>query len=199
MSFMISTILLSAGLSSRFGSPKPLARIHDVTVLEFLQQTLLKSQTAEIIIVLGAHASDIKPIILKHKKIKVVHNKDYILGQTSSFKAGLKEASNASRGMLLLPVDYPFVQTATIDLLIESFLKSKKLIMVPTFEDKKGHPPIFDIQLKKEFLELSDSLGLNEVSRRHPDSVSYKPVKDPAILATFNTVEEFQKLKSEFI
>ncbi len=51
---MVTCILLSAGSSQRFGSPKALAELYDETVLEHLQKMLLATQVGEIIIVLGA-------------------------------------------------------------------------------------------------------------------------------------------------
>ncbi|VAX34845.1 hypothetical protein MNBD_UNCLBAC01-1087, partial [hydrothermal vent metagenome] len=86
---MLSCILLSAGASARFGSPKALAKqpSNNRPIIEKIQKTLLKTKIDEIIIVLGAHAESIKPFLLKHKNIKVVYNKDHNFGQTSSFKA----------------------------------------------------------------------------------------------------------------
>lgn len=195
---MISGILLSAGLSSRFGSPKALARLNQETVLEHVQSILLDSPLAEIIVVLGPHAEAIKPLLRKHKKIKTVYNADYQLGQTSSFKKGLEAVSSAAQGVLLLPLDYPFLQKATLVHLAEFFLKEKPLILIPTHNGKKGHPPIFNISLKKEFLILDNASGVNEIIHRHPSKIHLLPVNDPGVLATFNTPEEFAKLKAEF-
>ena len=99
---MISCILLSAGLSKRFGSPKALADISGVSVIRYIQNTLIESKIGEIVVVLGANKEKIKSHILNHKKIKVVYNKDYNFGQTSSFKAGLSQISNDSKGIMLL-------------------------------------------------------------------------------------------------
>src|SRR3989338_3666132 len=75
---MISCILLSAGLSSRFGSPKALGLLDpSLTVIERVQQMLVSSRLDEIVIVLGFRHTRIKPYVLNHKKIKVVYNKDY--------------------------------------------------------------------------------------------------------------------------
>ena len=89
---MITCILLSAGLSERFGSPKALACLSDSTVIEHLQNTLLQSCCDKIIVVLGAHASLIQPFIFIHSRIRVVYNKDYYFGQTSSLQAGWRQA-----------------------------------------------------------------------------------------------------------
>ncbi len=192
---MISCIILAAGFSSRFGSPKALAKLNGINVIESLQKTLLETSVKEIIVVLGAHSDQIKSSLLNHKKVRFVYNKDYNFGQTSSFKVGLKNISSGLAGIMLLPVDYPFVGQATIEDLVGSFLENKPTILIPTFNNKKGHPPIFHAKLKEEFLLLDDSVGINTINHLHKDETMLFPTNDQGIIATFNTLEEFEKLK----
>ena len=193
---MVTCVLLSAGVSQRFGSPKALAKLHGETVVEHLQKMLAETQVSEIIVVLGAHADQIKPYILNHKKVKFVYNKDYNFGQTSSFKAGLEGVSDNSRGVLLLPVDYPIICADTIDLLIRHFLDNHPPILIPTFEGHKGHPPLFSIDLRDEFLALDNESGLNTIARAHQDETAVLPVEDVGVISAFNTLEEFELIKN---
>ena len=193
---MISCILLSAGLSSRFGSPKALAKINQKTIVEHIQTTLIEASVGEIVVVLGAQADQIKPFILKHKRIKFVYNKDYNFGQTSSFKIGLENISKKSLGVMLLPVDYPLVKVETIQRLSDFFLNEMPTILLPVFNNKKGHPPIFHSKLTKEFLALDNSLGINTIIHEHPETILL-PVQDSGVTKTFNTPEEFEKVKEE--
>ena len=196
---MISCVLLSAGFSSRFGSPKALAKLKGRTLIEHLQELLLSTQLHEIIIVLGHDAEQIKPFLFKHTKIKVVYNKDYKFGQTSSFKCGLKKVAAAAAGIMLFPVDYPFIKKETLDTLIDHFEEKKPLALIPSHEEKKGHPPIFAAALKNELLALKDSLGINTVLHNHTDELAILPVSDPGILKSFNTKEEFEQIKAELM
>src|SRR5580698_9293521 len=118
---MVTCILLSAGLSERFGSPKALASLYGIPVIKHVQNTLLASACDEIIVVLGAHADQIRPSIFIHSRIRVVYNKNYNFGQTSSMQAGWQEADNSSEGIMFLPVDCPLVKTASIDQVIHHF------------------------------------------------------------------------------
>src|SRR3989338_2338939 len=194
---MISCLLLSAGFSSRFGSPKALARLNGQTLIEHLQKLLLSTQLHEIIIVLGHGAEEIKPFLFKHKKITVVYNKDYKFGQTSSFKCGLKDVTAQATGILLLPVDYPVIKAETFDTLITLFEKKKPVALIPSYQDQKGHPPILNVGLKNEFLALKDSVGVNTVFHHHRDDVTVLPVDDAGVLKSFNTKEESDHLKAE--
>ncbi len=193
---MITCIILSAGKSSRFGSPKALAKLSQCTVLEHLQKQLIHcAQVTEIIIVVGAKADQIKSFILNHNKVKVVYNKDYNFGQTSSFKAGLKYAAPDTQGFMLWPVDYPIIKNETIDQLINAFLENKSSILIPSFDGQKGHPPIFSASLKNEFLRLDNAVGLNMVARSYPEYISILPVDDMGVIMSFNSEEEFEKIK----
>ena len=191
---MIACILLSAGLSTRFGSPKALAKLNGRTVIEYVLQTLIDSKLDQIIVVLGAQADEIKAHILKHKKVKVVYNKDYNLGQTSSFKAGL-EALQGESGIMLLPVDLPCIKKETIDQLIDQFLAQKPKILIPTYQQKRGHPPLFASNFKELFLGMDNLTGINSLEHQHESEIVFFPVDDPGIAKSFNTQEEFNAIR----
>jgi len=191
---MISCILLSAGHSSRFGSPKALAKLHEKTVITRLQEDLVASFVDEVIVVLGACAENIQPFLLKHKKVKAVYNKDYNFGQTSSVQAGIRFISQQTEGIMVLPVDLPLLRKETIDELIDYFYKNKPLILIPSYQKRKGHPPVFHASLKEEILGLSWEEGLNRVAQRHPQKTHFLPVEDKGTCLTFNTPEEFEDL-----
>jgi len=196
MVFMISCILLSAGQSLRFGSPKALASINKKTVIEHLLNALLETTVDEIIVVLGADQERIKPFLLKHKKIIVVYNKDYKMGQTTSFQTGLRNTSPETKGILLLPVDVPAVKSNTLDMLAQAFLLQKPLILIPTFEGRRGHPPIFHPQLKGPLLALKSDEGVNMVYQSYPSSaIVFCPVNDKGVTLSFNTIEEFERVR----
>ncbi|MDP2654459.1 MAG: nucleotidyltransferase family protein [Candidatus Omnitrophota bacterium] len=193
---MISCVLLSAGLSSRFGSPKALAPwIGGQTVIGHLQSLLLSSSIDEIIVVVGAGAENVRPHVLKHKKIRIVYNKDYILGQTSSFRAALPHCSPAAEAVFLLPVDFPAIQCGTLQSLIAAFHQQKPLILVPVHEGRRGHPPLFRADLLSEFLALGDDCGINSVLHRYETDVVDFSVNDEGVLVTFNTPEEFRQIR----
>ncbi len=194
---MIHCLLLSAGESSRFGQPKALAPFGRETVVEHLLKVLISSNVDGTTVVLG-HGDDlIRPFILKHININVVYNKDHKFGQTSSFCAGLRSLNNDVDAVLLLPVDYPLVKAKTINALIDCFRARGSRIVIPSFRGRKGHPPLFSLSLKPEFLALDNGQGINTVAHRHQESSVVLEVDDPGVVRTFNTPEEFSALKAQ--
>jgi molybdenum cofactor cytidylyltransferase len=189
---MITCILLSAGLSERFGSPKALTAMPEGTVIQHLQNTLLQSSCNEIIVVLGAHAHQILPSIFIHSRIRVVYNKHYNFGQTSSVQEGWRQADESSEGIMFLPVDCPLVQTSTVDKVIDHFKKLGSDILVPSYHHKKGHPPIFHQRLRSKVLNLPMGLGLNSLFTEHaPQTIE---INDSGIIKSFNTPQELEEI-----
>ena len=189
---MITCILLSAGLSERFGSPKALASLNGISVIGHIQNTLLESHCDEIIVVLGAHAQLIRTSIFNHKRIRVVYNKHYNFGQTSSVQAGWIEADRSTEGVLLLPVDCPLVQASSINMIVDHFNGNDIDILIPAYKNKKGHPPIFNQRLKSPVLDLPMNQGLNALFAFHPPRTL--EINDPGIIKSFNTPEEFEAI-----
>lgn len=191
---MISCILLSAGESLRFGSPKALASLKGQTVIEYICQKLKNSQIAETIIVLGAHKELIEPYLLKHKDIRVVYNNHYKFGQSSSFKCGVETASADAKGFMLLPVDCPFILTETLDRIMAQFECDPQSLLIPSFKRRKGHPPIFPQWLRSEILNMENTLGMNSLIDAHQNKTNIVDFDDPGIVQTFNTPEEWDAL-----
>jgi molybdenum cofactor cytidylyltransferase len=194
---MVSCIVLAAGASSRFGSPKPLARIHSRPLISLLSEQLLKTQLGEIFIVLGADAEAVRPCVCSDPKIRCVFNESFSRGQTSSFKKGLKAVSADSDGVLLLPADVPFVKPETINMIIETFSKNPFPILVPTYKGQGGHPPAFSKTLFAEFTKLSDEAPLSTIQQIHASEILRLPVSDEGILLSFNTPQEFEKIRKK--
>ncbi len=191
---MISCILLAAGVSLRFGSPKPLARIDSKTIIEFIQERLLSTGLSEIIVVLGNQAEAIAPFVLKNPRIKYVVNANYKLGQTSSFKTGLEAVSPESKGIMLLPADTPLIKPSTIDELIRIFLEKSPAILVPAYADRKGHPPVFSARLKEELLGLKNDEPVSSILRKRQAEILKVPVDDEGVTLSFNTPEELEQI-----
>jgi molybdenum cofactor cytidylyltransferase len=194
---MFGALLLAAGESSRFGSPKALALVQDQPCIQRLTQQLAQSLVEKIIVVLGASAHDIEPYILKHNKIDVVYNKDYKMGQTSSVQVGLRALGENAEGFLLLPVDYPWVLSRTVDVLIQTFREEVPAILIPTYQGRRGHPAIFHSRLRKDILSLNPDEGLNVFARRYPQETALREVVDQGVVATFNTEEEFRQWQAK--
>lgn len=194
---MLACILLAAGQSRRFGKPKAVTEIDGRPLIQLLQEKVLAADCGELIIVLGARSAEIEPFLLNHSRVNIVHNKDHKFGQTSSFQYGLRQLSAPVSGVWLLPVDYPFIRSDSLCRLRDVFAQHPSDIIIPTYDGKRGHPPLFPADLIGDFLALDVGLGLNTVQHRHRDRCRDCPVNDPGVIATFNTPAELAALQAD--
>ena len=84
----------------------------------------------------------------------------------------------------------------TINILIRHFLDNHPPILIPTYEGKKGHPPLFSINLRAEFLALDNESGLNTIAHAHQAETAVLPVEDVGVISAFNTLDEFERIKN---
>ena len=91
---MISAILLAAGQSKRMGDENKLTKkIKNIPLIKHSINNILSSSIDELIVVLGHQKVIIEKLIDKNKRTKVVFNKHFENGMSSSIKTGLNELS----------------------------------------------------------------------------------------------------------
>ena len=93
---------------------------------------------------------------------------------------------------MLLPIDCPFILIKTINTIITYFEQRNPTFLIPTYQGKRGHPPIFHKNFKKNILNLPKNKGLNNLIAQHQAQTF--EMEDPGIIQTFNTKKELDNL-----
>jgi len=187
----ISAILLAAGASKRFGSPKLLLPLGNSTILEQSVDNLLNSKVTEITVVIGYHAHEARRIIAS-KPVKIVVNRLYRQGMSTSLRAGLGMVNSHAAAVMIALADLPFIPTATVNTLIEAFKYSNRGIIVPVHNSRRGHPVIFSIKYKEELSQLTGDMGGREIIRRHSDDVLEVAVNSESIYQDIDNLMSYQ-------
>jgi len=194
---MIVAIVLSAGESSRMGSPKALLPIKGKSFIEEIVSVLQATKVGKIILVLGYNANEIASKI-RHLPVRVVVNEDYRKGQLSSLNVAIRSLEVEENvatidGVLVHLVDHPYLSPALVDHMIDRFYESKKLILVPTHRGKRGHPVIFSKRLFPELLSAPLERGAKTVVHAHRDETLEIETEDEGITVDIDTPAEYRQ------
>lgn len=190
-------LILAAGFSSRMEDFKPLLEIGGKSLIENAITLFKNSGIDEIVTVVGYRSADLIPVVAAHCSHYVI-NGNYQDGMFSSIQQGVKKLKNACDAFYLLPVDIPFVSSATIKQLLDEFYKSSDtLVCYPQFRAGRGHPPLIDSCLGDEILACEGKGGMREFLRKYEDQAVAVPVDDPFILMDIDTREDLSRLKKE--
>ncbi len=191
---MIAAIILSAGESSRMGRPKALLPVGGKSFIEIIVSSLQETKVGKIIVVIGHHADEIWPKIV-HLPVEVLVNVNYKQGQLSSLKVALQnlEAGERVDGALVHLVDHPFLSPILVNKMIEQFYESKKLIVVPRYRGRRGHPVLFSRQLFPELLETPVDQGAKAVVHAHREETLEIETEDEGVTVDIDTPEDYRQ------
>lgn len=185
----VEGVILAAGLSSRAGSYKMTLDVMGETVIERCVKGMYET-CSRIIVVVGYKAEIIKSILDKYSKVELVYNKDYEQGMFSSVKEGFKQVKEDR--FFFTPGDYPCIDSDVY----RQLLKVSGDIIIPTYNNKKGHPVLIAKKVIDEILRQDDFFNLR-------DYINYKgykavPVEEEGILMDIDTAEDYLKVKDAF-
>jgi CTP:molybdopterin cytidylyltransferase MocA len=189
---MLAAVILSGGASSRMGSPKALLPYQGRPFLEHLLEIAIHPEIGARRVVLGADAESIaKAIPLKAHEMII--NSQWEKGQLSSIQAAVRKLPAGTEGMLLLLIDHPLISSALVAALIAQFHKSKKPIVLPVYEGRRGHPVIFSASLYPELLRAPVETGARAVVWAHADEVEEVPTNEEGCVLNLNNPEALNR------
>jgi molybdenum cofactor cytidylyltransferase len=196
-SVMIVAAILSAGESSRMGRPKALLPIDGVRFIEKIVTALRLTRIARIMVVLGHNAAEMRQRI-SDLQVDLVINPDYKQGQLSSLAAAIRsiEAGNDAErvdGILVHLVDHPYINADLVNLMIDRFYETKKLIVVPRYQDRRGHPVIFSKALFGELLAAPFDRGAKAVVHDHREDTLEIDTNYEGAIIDIDTPEEYRR------
>jgi len=95
---------------------------------------------------------------------------------------------------LLAPADMPELQAAVVNKLLAAHQPSAPVILVPTYQGKRGHPVLFPWPLGAFVATLGPMEGVNALLQRHP--VREVPVHEPAVVNDLDTPFDYRRRRA---
>jgi molybdenum cofactor cytidylyltransferase len=170
----VAILLLAAGGSSRFGSPKQLIPFSGKPLLRHLAQAASRSKASQTYVVLGAMSEKIRPA-LDGLAVHIVQNNRWQEGISSSIHAGISALTKETDAVLIMLCDQPHVSSELLDRIIEVQSMSRKPIVASEYADTIGVPALFAKLLFPELLALVGDHGAKQLIHGHPEDIAIVP------------------------
>jgi CTP:molybdopterin cytidylyltransferase MocA len=191
---MLPAMVLAAGRSSRFGSPKALAAAGGVTFISKIINTLEAAGVTETIVVGRAEDHELAAEVgSSGHAARVVVNPDPDRGQLSSLITGLDAIDGPGvNGVLVTLVDMPLVSAAAIRQLIDRAAVSAAAVVRAVHAGRHGHPVVFKRAAFDALRRADPSVGAKAVV--HAMAVEDVEIEDPGVVEDVDTPADYERL-----
>ncbi len=189
----IHVVVLAAGGSSRFGSPKQLVRVNGRPLMHTIVSRAVELAGHSVTVVLGANAAELAPL-LRHSPASIAVNRDWEEGIASSIREGLAHAPAATDGVLFALADQVAVTTEDLRRLAGVWRRSPASIAAAQYAGSVGVPAIFPRWCFRELNELRGDRGAQLLLNRHVDRLIRLPM--PAAEVDIDRPEDLLALEA---
>jgi molybdenum cofactor cytidylyltransferase len=189
-------VILAAGESARMGEPKQLLAYRGKTLLHHAIDTALSLPGAPVVVVLGAHAAQIRAQ-LDEPRVLAAENPEWRDGMGGSLRAGLSALLAAHPGIsaaIFLLCDQPLVSTTTLSNLVATQERTGHAIVASEYDGALGVPALFGRELFPELLALHGADGARQIIGTHRDQTIGVPFDDGAI--DIDTPADYDRLRN---
>jgi molybdenum cofactor cytidylyltransferase len=176
----LHAIVLAAGASTRFGSPKQLVRLAGRPLLHTVVTRAAEVTGNALIVVLGAQAAELAPL-LKHSAGTIVVNHEWREGLASSIRTGVAHLPAACTGAMLVLADQAAVSADDLKRLAGSWRRQPQCIAAAMYAGTIGVPAIFPRSSFRELAELRGDAGARTLLRRNSDRLVRVAMESAAI------------------
>jgi len=156
---VISGVVLAAGGSTRLGRPKQLLEVDGKPLLQHVVDASAAAGLDEVLVVLGHEAERIRDALRLCSKVKVVINRAYRRGQSTSLSAGLAAADRRAEAAVLLLGDQPRLRAEHIERAVAAWRWSDAAVVRALFGDVPGHPVVAAREAWPLFAAVSGDQG----------------------------------------
>jgi molybdenum cofactor cytidylyltransferase len=194
----IAAVVLAAGRSTRMRGPnKLLAEIARRPLVRIAVEAALASRASPVIVVAGHQRGEIEKA-LAGLPVRIVDNPDFAQGLGTSLKAGIAAVPAEADGAIVCLGDMPRVDASLLDRLIAAFDPDRgALVVVPTFEGKRGNPVLWSRRFFRDLLAIEGDVGARHLIGRFAEAVVEIPVEGKAAFADVDTPEALIGIKAE--
>ena len=190
----VAGVVLAAGQATRMAGSKVVRPVRGRPMVARVVEAALGSRLDDVVVVVG-HEAERVVAILRDQPIRIVENRDYANGMSTSVRAGLRAVGPRCDGAMFVLADQPFVSSALIDRLLEAFASTGKGIVRPRASGRPANPVLFSASLFPELVREEGDRGGREVVLRHQDEVCYVEIDDPMLCLDIDSLDDYERVR----
>ncbi|MFN2602910.1 MAG: NTP transferase domain-containing protein [Gemmatimonadaceae bacterium] len=190
---MIGTVILAAGASNRFGSPKQLLVHKGQSLVRVAAKAATAARTSPVIVVLGANGAQVAAELTRLRGVRTVVNEHWATGLASSLSVGLRALMEISGcdAVLIMLADQPGVDAAALKKLIAAFDDDHRIVAAG-YAGIAGVPAVFGCEHIKELMRITGDKGAGQWLRDHLDRVTTVPLPEAEL--DIDTTQDAEQL-----
>lgn len=176
----LHVVVLAAGASTRFGSPKQLVRLNGRPLLHLAVSRAVELAGQAVTVVLGANAAELAPL-LRHTPAAVVINREWAEGMGSSVRTGVARVPATADAVMLMLADQPAVTTDDLRRLAGTWRRQPQCMVAAYYAGTVGVPAVFP---REDFIALGalrGDAGARALLKRGGERVIRVPLHSAAI------------------
>jgi CTP:molybdopterin cytidylyltransferase MocA len=177
------------------GAFKPLLPFGKQTVIERCIDYLREGGVESIVVVAGYRAEELFARI-NHPGVIGVVNPDPESEMNASIALGVSEVPLAAEAVMVALADHPAVPPAVVSALISEWQNGASLV-IPTWQNRGGHPVLVDQRYRSELQNLDPARGLRALFDAHKNEVKRVPVDSPFVARDMDTWDDYSALHQE--
>jgi molybdenum cofactor cytidylyltransferase len=179
------------------GEPKQLLLVRGRPLLETVIAAACDSTLDDVVVVLGAHAEQIRADV-DFGRARIVVNPDHKQGMSTSLRAGVGALGDDIERVAVILGDQPDISASLLDRLLETQVASGLPAAALSFNGLLHPPMVLARTLWTALDELAGDVGLRALVRAHPELVAALAAGNPGGRPIdIDTPEDFQQLTAE--
>ncbi|MBI4785789.1 MAG: putative selenium-dependent hydroxylase accessory protein YqeC [Chloroflexi bacterium] len=187
----VAAIVLAAGAGTRMGERvKQLLPWRGKTLIENAVEIATRADVDEIVVVLGARAEIIRPVI-ESLPVRIAQNPDWAEGHSTSIRVGLGALNPQTDAAIFINGDQPLITPEIVNAILQRHRETGVSIVAPRYAGQRGSPVLFGRAHFAELMRLSGEQGGREVLVKYP--VEYVEFAEARAAFDVDTPEDYAR------